>query len=119
LAREAVEMVNDGLGVFAAAGLLEADGGAVVPLDRFLPVGADADAVFVQAAEAVGRFRQAARGGLLVPLRGLEQIRRDAAPVGVKGAERILRLGVAALGGAGVQLERFGFIAQRAAGGGV
>jgi hypothetical protein len=45
LAREAVEMVNDGLGVFAAASLLEADGGAVVPLNRFLPVGADADAV--------------------------------------------------------------------------
>ena len=119
LAREAVQVVDDGRGVFAAAGLLESDGGTVVPLDRLLPVGADADAVLVEPAEAVGRFRYAARGSFFVPLGGLERIRRDAAPVGIEGAERILRLGVVALGGAGVELERFGFIALRAGGGGV
>jgi hypothetical protein len=66
-------VADDGFGVFAAAGLLEGDRGAVVPLDRFLPVGVDADAVLVEPAEAVGRLRYAARGSFFVPLRGLER----------------------------------------------
>ncbi|MDO8703892.1 MAG: hypothetical protein Q7J84_02995 [Sulfuricaulis sp.] len=58
LAREAVQVADDGRGVFAAGGLLEGDRGAVVPLDRLLPVGADADAVLVSTGAWYAPYRK-------------------------------------------------------------